>query len=191
MTERMKEDIRKACEVLRQGGVILYPTDTVWGIGCDATNEKAVSKVFEIKRREERKAMLVLVDNPVKVSFFVKDVPSVAWDLIDLAASPLTIIYEGAKGLAPNLMGEDGTIGIRVTKEEFSRQLCYHFRGPIVSTSANISGEPAPALFREISDEIINAVDYVAVSRRQEKIPAKPSGIIRLSKKGEVKVLRR
>ena len=187
----MKEDIRKACDVLRVGGVILYPTDTVWGIGCDATNEEAVRKVFELKRREERKAMLVLVDNAVKVSFYVKEVPSVAWDLIDLAASPLTIIYEGAKGLAPNLIGEDGSIGIRVTKEEFSRQLCYHFRKPIVSTSANISGEPAPSLFREISEEVINAVDYVAVSRRQEKLPVKPSGIIRLSAKGEVKVIRR
>ena len=190
MIERMKEEVRKACDVLNSGGVILYPTDTVWGIGCDATNEEAVRRVFEIKKRADSKAMLVLVDNPVKVSFYVKEVPSVAWDLIDLSTTPLTIIYDGAKGLAPSLLGEDGSIGIRVTSEEFSRQLCFRFRKPIVSTSANVSGMPSPKSFRNISDEILGAVDYVVDFNRREKAPAKPSSIIKLSAKGEIKVIR-
>ena len=129
----MKDEIKKACEVLQKGGVILYPTDTVWGIGCDATNEEAVRRVYEIKKRADSKAMLVLVDTPVKVDFYVKDVPVVAWDLIEMATRPLTIIYDGARNLAPNLIAEDGSVGIRVTNEEFSRQLCFRFRKAIVS----------------------------------------------------------
>ena len=164
----MKDEIKKACEVLQKGGVILYPTDTVWGIGCDATNEEAVRRVYEIKKRADSKAMLVLVDSPVKVDFYVKDVPVVAWDLIEMATRPLTIIYDGARNLAPNLIAEDGSVGIRVTNEEFSRQLCFRFRKAIVSTSANISGEPAAAVFSEISEEILNAVDYVVDYRREE-----------------------
>jgi len=119
----MKDEIKKACEVLQKGGVILYPTDTVWGIGCDATNEEAVKRVFEIKQRADSKAMLVLVDSPVKVDFYVQDVPSVAWDLIEMTTKPLTIIYDGARNLAPNLIAADGSVGIRVTSEEFSKQL--------------------------------------------------------------------
>ena len=181
----MNDEIKKACEVMYKGGVILYPTDTVWGIGCDATNEEAVKKVFEIKRRADSKAMLVLVDSPVKVESYVSDVPSVAWDLIDMTTKPLTIIYDGARNLAPNLIAEDGSIGIRVTSEEFSKQL-----KAIVSTSANISGQPAPAVFSEISDEIKNAVDYIVDYRRDETGPAKPSSIIKLGKGGVVKVIR-
>ena len=150
----MKDEIKKACEVLQKGGVILYPTDTVWGIGCDATNEEAVKRVFEIKQRADSKAMLVLVDSPVKVDFYVQDVPSVAWDLIEMTTKPLTIIYDGARNLAPNLIAADGSVGIRVTSEEFSKQLCFRFRKAIVSTSANISGQPAPAVFSEITEEI-------------------------------------
>ena len=187
----MKDEIKKACEVMQQGGVILYPTDTVWGIGCDATNEEAVKRVYEIKHRTDSKAMLVLVDNPVKVSFYVREVPNVAWDLIDLADRPLTIVYDGAKNLAPSLTGEDGSIGIRVTAEEFSKQLCFRFRKPIVSTSANISGEPAPAVFSEISEEIKQAVDYVVNYRRQEKGRPTPSSIIRMGAHGEVAILRK
>ncbi|MBE6281977.1 MAG: threonylcarbamoyl-AMP synthase [Bacteroides sp.] len=186
----MKEDIRKACEVMNKGGVILYPTDTIWGIGCDATNEEAVKRVYEIKKRADNKAMLVLVDNAVKVDFYVDDAPEVAFDLIELTTKPLTIIYEGAKNLAPNLVGEDGSIGIRVTSEPFSNQLCYRFRKAIVSTSANVSGEPSPATFADISEEIKQAVDYIVQSRRKEKSSSKPSGIIRLGKGGQVKVIR-
>lgn len=186
----MKDEIKKACEVLQKGGVILYPTDTVWGIGCDATNEEAVRRVYEIKRRADSKAMLVLVDSPVKVDFYVKDVPVVAWDLIEMATRPLTIIYDGARNLAPNLIAEDGSVGIRVTNEEFSRQLCFRFRKAIVSTSANISGEPAAAVFSEISEEILNAVDYVVDYRREETGHPKPSSIIRLGAGGVVKIIR-
>ena len=127
---------------MREGGVILYPTDTIWGIGCDATNEDAVRRVYEIKQRQDSKAMLVLVDSSVKVDFYVRDVPEVAWDLIDLADKPLTIIYSGARNLAANLLAEDGSVGIRVTNEDFSKRLCQQFRKAIVSTSANISGQP-------------------------------------------------
>lgn len=186
----MKDEIKKACEVLQKGGVILYPTDTVWGIGCDATNEEAVRRVYEIKKRADSKAMLVLVDSPVKVDFYVKDVPMVAWDLIEMATRPLTIIYDGARNLAPNLIAEDGSVGIRVTNEEFSRQLCFRFRKAIVSTSANISGEPAAAVFSEISEEILNAVDYVVDYRREETGHPKPSSIIRLGAGGVVKIIR-
>lgn len=190
MDELMKEDIRKACEVMNKGGVILYPTDTIWGIGCDATNVEAVKRVYEIKKRADNKAMLVLVDNAVKVDFYVDGAPEVAFDLIELTTKPLTIIYEGAKNLAPNLVGEDGSIGIRVTSEPFSNQLCYRFRKAIVSTSANVSGEPSPATFADISEEIKQAVDYIVQSRRKEKSSSKPSGIIRLGKGGQVKVIR-
>ena len=135
---------------MSEGGVILYPTDTIWGIGCDATNEEAVRRVYEIKQRSDSKAMLVLVDSPVKVDFYVQDVPEVAWDLIELADKPLTIIYSGARNLAPNLLAEDGSVGIRVTSEAFSKRLCQQFRKAIVSTSANVSGQPSPGNFSEI-----------------------------------------
>ena len=190
MDEIMKEDIRKACEVMQKGGVILYPTDTIWGIGCDATNAEAVKRVYEIKKRSDSKAMLVLVDNAVKVDFYVDGAPEVAFELIELTNKPLTIIYDGAKNLAPNLIAEDGSVGIRVTSEEFSNQLCYRFRKAIVSTSANVSGEPSPATFGEISDEIKQAVDYIVQSRQQENKASQSSSIIKLGKGGQVKVIR-
>lgn len=186
----LKDEIKKACEVLQKGGVILYPTDTVWGIGCDATNEEAVKKVYKIKQRADSKAMLVLVDNPVKVDFYVQDVPMVAWDLIDMTTKPLTIIYDGARNLASNLIAEDGSLGIRVTNEEFSKQLCFRFRKAIVSTSANISGQPTPMNFSEISEEIKSAVDYIVDFRQNEKENPKPSSIIKLGKGGTVKIIR-
>lgn len=186
----MIEEIKKACQVMREGGVILYPTDTIWGIGCDATNEEAVRRVYEIKQRSDSKAMLVLVDTPVKVDFYVQDVPDVAWDLIELADKPLTIIYSGARNLAPNLLAEDGSVGIRVTNEEFSRRLCQQFRKAIVSTSANVSGQPSPGCFGEISEEIKAAVDYVVDYRRQETSRPKPSSIIKLDKGGVIKIIR-
>lgn len=190
MNETIREEIRKACEVLQKGGVILYPTDTVWGIGCDATNEEAVKRVYEIKRRADSKAMLVLVDSDVKVDFYVKDVPEVAWDLIQYATKPLTVIYDDARNLAPNLIGEDGSVGIRVTSEEFSKQLCFRFRKAIVSTSANISGQPSPASFSEIQDEIKQAVDYIVEYRQDEPAGAKPSSILKLGKGGVIKIIR-
>ena len=186
----MNEEIKKACQVMREGGVILYPTDTIWGIGCDATNEEAVRRVYEIKRRADSKAMLVLVDSAVKVDFYVQDVPEVAWDLIELADKPLTIIYSGARNLAPNLRAEDGSVGIRVTGEEFSKRLCQQFRKAIVSTSANVSGQPSPQNFSEISDEIKAAVDYIVDYRREETAQARPSSIIKLDKGGVIKIIR-
>lgn len=190
MNEQFKEEIKRACDVLYKGGVILYPTDTVWGIGCDATNEDAVRRVYEIKQRIDSKAMLVLVDSDVKVNFYVREVPAVAWDLIELAEKPLTIIYDGARNLAANLLAEDGSVGIRVTREEFSKQLCYRFRKAIVSTSANISGQPSPHCFAEISNEIKQAVDYIVDIRQNESKVSLPSGIIKLGARGEVKVIR-
>jgi L-threonylcarbamoyladenylate synthase len=184
------EEIKKAIEVMRNGGVILYPTDTIWGIGCDATNEEAVKKVYEIKKRADSKALICLVDCEAKIDFYVKDVPPVAWDLIELSTKPLTVIYDGARNLAPNLLAEDGSVGIRVTNEEFSKQLCFRFRKAVVSTSANISGEPSPKSFADISDEIKNAVDYIVGVRQNEKGGAKPSSIIKLGAGGVVQVIR-
>lgn len=150
----MTEDIKKACEVMAAGGIILYPTDTIWGIGCDATNEKAVQRVYELKRRTDNKAMLVLMDSEAKLDRYVSDVPDIAWDLISVSDKPLTIIYSSAKNLATNLLGADGSVGIRITNEEFSKKLCERFRKPLVSTSANVSGEPSPANFSEVSEVI-------------------------------------
>ena len=175
---------------MREGGVILYPTDTIWGIGCDATNEDAVRRVYEIKQRQDSKAMLVLVDSSVKVDFYVRDVPEVAWDLIDLADKPLTIIYSGARNLAANLLAEDGSVGIRVTNEDFSKRLCQQFRKAIVSTSANISGQPSPKNFSEISEEAKSAVDYIVGYRQEEISNPKPSSIIKLDKGGVIKIIR-
>ena len=175
---------------MREGGVILYPTDTIWGIGCDATNEDAVRRVYEIKQRQDSKAMLVLVDSSVKVDFYVRDVPEVAWDLIDLADKPLTIIYSGARNLAANLLAEDGSVGIRVTNEDFSKRLCQQFRKAIVSTSANIRGQPSPKNFSEISEEVKSAVDYIVGYRQEEMSNPKPSSIIKLDKGGVIKIIR-
>ena len=175
---------------MREGGVILYPTDTIWGIGCDATNEDAVRRVYEIKQRQDSKAMLVLVDSSVKVDFYVRDVPEVAWDLIDLADKPLTIIYSGARNLAANLLAEDGSVGLRGTNEDFSKRLCQQFRKAIVSTSANISGQPSPKNFSEISEEVKSAVDYIVGYRQEEMSNPKPSSIIKLDKGGVIKIIR-
>lgn len=186
----MIEDIKKACEVLRAGGLILYPTDTIWGIGCDATNEEAVKKVYELKKRSDNKAMLVLTDSPVKLETYVSEIPDIAWDLIEVADKPLTIIYSNAKNLAKNLLGEDGSVGIRVTNEAFSRRLCESFRKPLVSTSANVSGEPSPANFSEISEEVKNGVDYIVGYRQDDTQKASPSNIIKLGAGGLVQIIR-
>jgi len=149
-----------------------------------------VRRVYEIKQRQDSKAMLVLVDSSVKVDFYVRDVPEVAWDLIDLADKPLTIIYSGARNLAANLLAEDGSVGIRVTNEDFSKRLCQQFRKAIVSTSANISGQPSPKNFSEISEEVKSAVDYIVGYRQEEISNPKPSSIIKLDKGGVIKIIR-
>ncbi len=187
----MQDDIKKACEVLRNGGIILYPTDTIWGIGCDATSEDAVKRIYELKQRDDSKSMLVLLDNPAKLQTYVQEVPDIAWDLIELTDKPLTIIYEGAKNLATNLIAADGTIGIRITGEVFSRELCRQFRKPIVSTSANVSGEPAPGRFSQISPAIKNGVDYVVAYGQKEQREAKPSGIVKLDRNGTIQIIRK
>lgn len=184
------DDIKAAVECMRKGGVILYPTDTVWGIGCDATNAEAVAKIYKIKKREESKAMICLVDSDNRIQRYVRNVPDVAWDVMNLATSPTTVILDGADGLASNLIAEDGSIAMRITQEEFSKELCYRIQKPVVSTSANISGEPTAQNYSDISEEIINSVDYVCKSRRNEHQPHKPSSIIKLKSNGEVTIIR-
>lgn len=185
-----RDDIRQAVEVMNRGGIILYPTDTIWGIGCDACNEEAVRRIFSIKRRADSKALITMVDSDAKIPFYVEDVPEVAWDLMECAERPLTIIYDRARNLAPNLLAEDGSAGIRVTHEPFSRELCLRMKRAVVSTSANISGEPSPQNFGEISEEIKQAVDYICTSRRHESSLQKASSIIKLGSGGLVKIIR-
>lgn len=185
-----EEDIRNAVKVMKDGGIILYPTDTVWGIGCDATNSEAVKKIYDLKRRAESKSMLVLVDGEGMLDRTVKDIPEVAWQLIEAAVNPLTIIYDHPEHVAKNLLADDGSLGIRITSERYSQELCRRLRRPIVSTSANISGEKSPATFPEISDTILEGVDYVAEYRRDDMQKSLPSNIIKVSDGGLVKVIR-
>lgn len=187
----MHADIKKALEVLKSGGIILYPTDTIWGIGCDATNEDAVQKIYNIKKRQDSKSMLVLMENPALLERYVDDVPEVAWDLVEVASKPLTVIYPNAKNLAKNLIAEDGSLGIRFTKETFTTQLLQRFRRPLVSTSANISGEKSPASFSDISEEIKDKVDYIVEYRQDDNSPAQPSSIIKLGSGGRIDIIRK
>lgn len=188
--------IQEAVKVLREGGVILYPTDTVWGIGCDATNEKAVARVFEIKRRSEAKSLVLLACDLDMVAKHIKEIPSIAIDLVEVNDAPMTIIYPGAQYLAPNVVAEDGSVGIRIPLVEdnpagaFCKELVYRLRRPLVSTSANISGEPTPASFAEISEEIKGAVDYVVPKPFGAGATGRSSQIIKLGLGGEVEILR-
>ncbi len=190
-----EEDIKKAVETMRKGGVILYPTDTVWGIGCDATNAEAVKRVYEIKQRDDSKALICLVDSDARMQRYFRNVPDVAWQLVDSLkegeGKPTTLILDGAINLAGNLIAEDGSVGIRITNEPFSKELCFRFQKAIVSTSANISGEPAAQNYCDIDPKIIEAVDYVCWSRRQEHKPHTPSSIIKLKENGEVEIIRK
>ncbi len=186
-----EQDIKNAIEAMRKGGVILYPTDTVWGIGCDATNAEAVKRVYEIKQRDDSKALICLVDSDARLQRYVRNVPDVAWQLIDCVEKPTTLILDGAVNLAPNLIAEDGSIGMRITKEAFSHELCFRFQKAIVSTSANISGEPAAQNYRDIDPRILEKVDYVCWTRRQEHQPHQPSSIIKLSADGQVVIIRK
>jgi L-threonylcarbamoyladenylate synthase len=187
----MDEEIKNTLEVLRKGGTILYPTDTVWGIGCDARNKEAVAKLFKIKERAEYKSMVALVCDNTMLNRHVKEVPEVAWDLIEAADRPLTIIYPGARMLAENMIAADGSIGIRMVKDEFCRNLIHKFGKPIVSTSANISGEQAPSSFNEIKIDILNKVDYIVNLRQKENNNTQPSTIIKVSLNGEFKIIRK
>jgi len=186
-----EEDIRQAVETMRKGGVILYPTDTVWGIGCDATNAEAVARIYKIKQRDDSKAMICLVDSDARLQRYVRNVPNVAWELLDCVDKPTTVILDGAVNLASNLIADDGSIALRITDEPFSKELCYRFQKAVVSTSANISGEPAAQNYCDISQDILDAVDYVCWSRRQEHKQHTPSSIIKLGMDGEVRIIRK
>lgn len=190
LTTEQREDIRRAVEVMRRGGVILYPTDTIWGLGCDATDPQAVAKVYAVKRREDAKALISLVDSEAKIDFYVPDVPDVAWQLLEVAERPLTVIYDNVRNLAPNLRAEDGSAALRITREPFSRELCMRMKRAVVSTSANISGRPAPRCFADIDTALLEAVDYVCTSRRDERDNGAASSIIKLSASSEVTVIR-
>jgi len=191
MSTGFNDDIVKAVEVLRSGGIILYPTDTIWGIGCDATNPAAVRRIYEIKQRIDAKSMLVLMENPNLLNSYITEVPEIAWDLIEVADNPLTIIYPGGKNLAPNLLATDGSIGIRITTEPFTQQLIQRFRKPVVSTSANISGQKSPQNFNEINDEIKQMMDYIVAYRQEDLSKSNPSGIIKLGVGGQIEIIRK
>ena len=188
--ESFKADVDRAVEVLREGGVILYPTDTIWGLGCDATNEEAVRRVFRLKQRDDSKSLIVLVDTESKIEHYVTEVADVAWDIINLALRPTTIVFEGARNLAPSVIADDGSVGIRLTTEAYSRELCRRLGRAVVSTSANVSGEKAPSFFGKIAPAIVEGVDYAAAYRRRDRTPAQPSQILRIGPHGESKVIR-
>ncbi len=191
MLPKVKEEIAKALDFLVKGKIILYPTDTIWGIGCDATSQNAVDRIYRLKQRVESKSMIVLLDDAGKLSDYVKDVPGIAVDLVNSIEKPLTVIYEGAKGLAKNVVAADGSIAIRVTRDEFCRELIRQFGKPIVSTSANISGMPDPVTFSQIPAAIIKGVDHVVDHNRDRIVKAKASRIIKLHPNGEFTVIRR
>jgi L-threonylcarbamoyladenylate synthase len=192
MTQKqIAEDIKTAVQTLRKGGLILYPTDTIWGIGCDASNEDAVRRIFQLKQREDSKAMICLVDSANRMLRYLRQVPDVAWDLVEFTEKPLTLILDGAVNLARSLIAEDCSVGIRVTRENISHELCYRYERAIVSTSANISGAPSPSCFAEISDEIKNGVDYIMLSRQNDLSKGKPSQIIKLGLDGQIQIIRK
>ena len=187
---QQENDIAQCVNTLNNGGLILYPTDTVWGIGCDATNAEAVKRVYQLKQRDDSKALIVLIDNADHIDHYVVDVPAIARELIDVAVKPLTIIYEGAYNLAPNLLGDEDSVGIRIPNDEFCHQLCARFGKPIVSTSANVSGNPTAKTFADIDPAIVNGVDYAVEYRRDDTTPHHPSNIILLSRDGTFKIIR-
>ena len=184
-----QEEIQKTLEILREGGMVVYPTDTIWGLGCDATNPEAVAKIYDVKERDSSKSLILLVSGDAMLQRYVKVVPEVCWDLIDMADKPLTIVYPEGNNLAPKTMADDGSIGIRMVKEGFVNKLVHKLGRPLVSTSANISGEPSPTSFDEISDELKSRVDYVVNLRLPEK-EAQPSSIIKVGPNGEIKIIR-
>ncbi|APD07882.1 L-threonylcarbamoyladenylate synthase [Flavobacteriaceae bacterium UJ101] len=186
----MQQEIQNALKILQNGGIILYPTDTIWGIGCDATNESAVQKIYDLKRRQESKSMLVLVHNDVQLEHIIKEVPDTAWDIIDLSERPTTLVLDNPQNIASNLIAKDNSLGVRVTQDSFCKRLIQQLKAPLVSTSANISGEKSPQNFNEISPDILQGVDYIVNLRQNEKAQQKSSTVIKLRNNGEVKVLR-
>ena len=187
----LKDDINNALEVIKNGGIILYPTDTIWGLGCDATNESAVEKIIKLKGSAESKSMIILLDTENKLDSYVSEVPEIAYDLIEYAENPLTIVFSGAKNLAQNVINQDKSVGIRIVRHPFCEQLIQRFRKPIVSTSANLSGHPSPKNFAEVSEEILNGVDYVVSFGQDDLKENKPSTIMKLEADGRFAFIRR
>ncbi len=187
----MEQEIKNAVEALKSGKTILYPTDTIWGLGCDATNSAAVKNIYRIKKREDSKALIILLDDIKQLNTYVVKVPDIAWDIVEFSELPLTVIYPKGKNIAPELMGEDGSIAIRVTKNEFCKKLIYKLGRPLVSTSANISTEAFGGNFTDIKEEIKKETDYIVSYRQDEKIKANPSRIISLGLDGEIKFIRK
>lgn len=186
----MQEEIQKAYEVLKDGGIILYPTDTVWGIGCDATNAEAVAKIYKLKQRAESESMIILMNGEKMMYNVFKDIPEAAWQIMDLSENPTTIILDNPRNVAPNIIASDKSLGVRIVKEPFCFKLLERMKKPLVSTSANISGQPTPKSFKEINPEIIKGVDYV-VNLQRDKIAGKPSTIIKLTNDSQVKIIRK
>lgn len=187
----MHNDIKKAKETLISGGIICYPTDTIWGIGCDATNKDAVEKLYKIKQRDTSKSMLILLDDLGKIPAYIAEIPDVAYDLIEITTEPLTVIFSGAKNLAPNLIADDGSIGIRIIDHPWCTKLLQQFKKPIVSTSANFSGYPSPSTFDKIDTGLLSQCDFVANYERDMPSKGKPSSIIKLGNGGEIQIIRR
>jgi L-threonylcarbamoyladenylate synthase len=187
----LKDEVNKALQVIQQGGIILYPTDTIWGIGCDATNTEAIKKIYQLKQRDEAKSMIILLDTENKLESYVPDVPAIAYDLIEFAENPLTLVMPGAKNISPAIISADSSIGIRVSKHPFCQQLIQRLRKPLVSTSANISGQASPQNFSEISEEIIAGVDYVVDVDQHDMTKKRPSTIMRLEPSGRFEFIRR
>ncbi|HZL76186.1 MAG TPA: L-threonylcarbamoyladenylate synthase [Bacteroidales bacterium] len=185
-----ENDINCSIKVLREGGIILYPTDTIWGLGCDATNPAAVEKIFEIKSRSGNGSLIILVDSDAMLERYVRDIPEIVFEITSVSDSPLTIIYPEGKNLAPGVCNEDGSIGIRICNEPFCNELITRFRKPIISTSANISGKPSPSNFSEIDDEIKKSAGYVVTYRQEDNKKYKPSSVIKIDKNGAFKIIR-
>lgn len=187
----LRDEVAKAFKIIQDGGIILYPTDTIWGIGCDATNTEAVKKIYRLKQRDEAKSMIILLDNDNKLQSYIAEVPEIAYDLIEFAENPLTLVMPGAKNISPTLIAGDGSVGVRVTSNEFCQQLIQRMRKPLVSTSANISGKPSPQYFSQIDQEIIDGVDYVVDIDQHSMEIKNPSTIMRLAPNGSFEFLRR
>lgn len=190
MNDPYRSDINNAVRVLRAGGVILYPTDTVWGLGCDATNQSAVRKIYGIKKRADNKSLIILVNSVDMLSRYVAELPEVALELADISLTPLTIVYDRGRNLAPGVAASDGSVGVRICRDEFCDELISQLRRPLVSTSANTSGNVTPAIFDDITDEIMAATDYVCMHRRDDLTRANASSVIKVSANGVVKILR-
>ena len=187
----LRDEVKKAFYIVQQGGIILYPTDTIWGIGCDATNTEAIQKIYALKQRAKEKSMIILLDTENKLESYIREVPALAYDLIEFTENPLTLVMPGAKNISSALIAEDGSVGVRVSKHPFCQQLIQRLRKPLVSTSANISGQPSPQNFMQIAPEIIEGVDYVVDVDQHDLSIKKPSTIMKLDPSGLFEFLRK